>query len=365
MNTLAVLEGGSKYRTKKSDEKKLVRPHCKVSIEDVNWVRKQSPAVQQLWLDCIAVEQFGGSHHTLDTNLSYNAISKAKKALLEKNLFDFKPIREGLPSGRSGVVGYQVQNLHGYYNKHYWELADTHEMKPETHEMKTEDQQMKPQVQEMKPESHEKKPESHEMKLNSPETPTQQDFQNPNNVINNELTTSQQPTKVVEEGVGVQATAPLGGALPQNQEPEKLTELPQETEPAPQALTSGEIINILENANRGICPPKELITSLLVSQYAVSFISALNMNPQWGIEMKSFTTVDQKSVKNKQLRLKRKSQIKLMGLYAESPNLEFLQECWDDVLLKTDIKVAIAKNPSWNITVVDGELTQSCIQNIA
>ncbi|MBE8992662.1 hypothetical protein [Nostoc sp. LEGE 12450] len=56
---LKAINGGSKQRSdrKQASEDKSIRPHCKVSIEDINWVRQQPPSVQQLWLDSVAAEQ--------------------------------------------------------------------------------------------------------------------------------------------------------------------------------------------------------------------------------------------------------------------------------------------------------------------
>ncbi|MEH2231088.1 MAG: hypothetical protein V7K71_15950 [Nostoc sp.] len=56
---LKAINGGSKQRSdvqgqaasrlrKQTDAEKSIRPHCKVSIEDINWVRQQPPSVQQL-----------------------------------------------------------------------------------------------------------------------------------------------------------------------------------------------------------------------------------------------------------------------------------------------------------------------------
>ncbi|MFN6442052.1 MAG: hypothetical protein RMY35_034995 [Nostoc sp. DedSLP01] len=43
---LKAINGGSKQRNKQADADKSIRPHCKVSIEDINWVRQQPPSVQ-------------------------------------------------------------------------------------------------------------------------------------------------------------------------------------------------------------------------------------------------------------------------------------------------------------------------------
>ncbi|MBW4689397.1 MAG: hypothetical protein KME40_30985 [Komarekiella atlantica HA4396-MV6] len=88
---LQIIDGGNK-RKGRSSEKASTRPHCKVSIDDVNWVRQQPPCVQQLWLDCIAAEQYGGAAHNLDTNLSRNSFLKASKVLLLRPLYPLSDI---------------------------------------------------------------------------------------------------------------------------------------------------------------------------------------------------------------------------------------------------------------------------------
>jgi hypothetical protein len=126
---LKAINGGSKQRNERklADADKSIRPHCKVSIEDINWVRQQPPSVQQLWLDSVAAEQFGGSAHKLDTNLTYKSLQKAGAALTAQGLFQFEEVFGRLPSGRPGLIGYRVRNLHGYYNRFYWESSTSAE----------------------------------------------------------------------------------------------------------------------------------------------------------------------------------------------------------------------------------------------
>jgi len=126
MTTLTKKDSGSKpFHSKKSSkkDKQPVKSHCKISLEDINWIREQEPCVRQLWLDCIAAEQFGGSAHTLKTSLDIKGKSfrKAKSLLEQQGLFKFEPIHELKPNGQSIVAGWKVINLHGYYKKSYWE----------------------------------------------------------------------------------------------------------------------------------------------------------------------------------------------------------------------------------------------------
>lgn len=103
--------------------KEPVQPHVKSPLEDINWIRSQLPCVKELWLDCVAVEQFGRQTRRLETKLSRKSFQRAKAVLEEQGLFRFEPMFELSPSGRSKVTGWKVENLHGYYVKSYWEVS--------------------------------------------------------------------------------------------------------------------------------------------------------------------------------------------------------------------------------------------------
>ena len=103
--------------------KEAVRPHIKVSIEDINWLRSQPPHVQQMWLDCAAADQFGSQQRQIETNLGRNFLAKAKLALEAQGLFKFERIYTTSKAGRAKATGWKVENLHGYYNKKYWEAS--------------------------------------------------------------------------------------------------------------------------------------------------------------------------------------------------------------------------------------------------
>ncbi|MEH1780255.1 MAG: hypothetical protein V7L26_14255 [Nostoc sp.] len=191
---LKSISGGRQQGKKPATEEKTIRPHCKISIEDVNWVRQQPPCVQQLWLDSVAAEQFGGSAHKLDTNLTYKSFQKAGAALTAQGLFQFEELFGRLPSRRPGLIGYRVRNLHGYYNRFYWESSTSPDLlscdeKPVHAGEKinqSEVNQNHPQVEQI----HAAK----EMfQKNGQKSEELQGFQNPNNVANNSLTTYQQP----------------------------------------------------------------------------------------------------------------------------------------------------------------------------
>lgn len=190
----------------KGKDKEQIRPHVKASLDDINWVRSQSPCVQQLWLDCVAVEQFGGQERELKTSLSRNAFSKAKRALQDKGLFDFEEIYERANSGRACLVGWKVENLHGYYKKKYWEL--------DAQEMTVESQPVNPDGQPVTAECHEKTPDGQTVCKVEAETTDITEFQKPQPRLNKLSTPPQPTTKVVEEGdcITQETQPPLGGA---------------------------------------------------------------------------------------------------------------------------------------------------------
>ncbi|MBD2302581.1 MULTISPECIES: hypothetical protein [Nostocales] len=223
----AIKGGQNKGNHKQPTEEKPIRPHCKISIEDINWIRQQPPCVQQLWLDSVAAEQFGGSAHKLDTNLTYKSLQKAGAALTAQGLFQYEEVFGRLPSGRPGLIGYRVRNLHGYYNRFYWESSTSGETnscdEKAVHTGKeinhTRRNQNHPEVKQIQADLD-------HFQKNGQKSEELQGFQKPNNVSNYPLTTYQQPTKVVGKVVGSStqnknlcvdetAIAPLGGASPQ------------------------------------------------------------------------------------------------------------------------------------------------------
>ncbi|MBW4429503.1 MAG: hypothetical protein KME50_35330 [Nostoc desertorum CM1-VF14] len=225
---LKAINGGSKQRSdrKLADADKSIRPHCKVSIEDINWVRQQPPSVQQLWLDSVAAEQFGGSAHKLDTNLTYKSLQKAGAALTAQGLFQFEEVFGRLPSGRPGLISYRVRNLHGYYNRFYWESSTSEETNScDEKAVHAGEKVNHPERNENHPGVEQIQPDLESFQKNGQKSEDLQGFQKPSNVSNYPLTTYQQPTKVVGMVVGSDALtensrvektahAPLRGASP-------------------------------------------------------------------------------------------------------------------------------------------------------
>lgn len=106
----------------KSNKGFKLRSHVRISIEDLNWLVEQEPCVKHLYLECAKSEQFGDHPRELSSTLSINSFKKAAKALQGKGLFEFEPIAGKLPSGKTGVIGYRVKNLHGSSNHSYWRI---------------------------------------------------------------------------------------------------------------------------------------------------------------------------------------------------------------------------------------------------
>ncbi|MHC5930797.1 hypothetical protein [Nostoc sp.] len=247
---LKAINGGSKQRSdvqgqaasrlrKLADADKSIRPHCKISIEDINWVRQQPPSVQQLWLDSVAAEQFGGSAHKLDTNLTYKSLQKAGAALTAQGLFQFEEVFGRLPSGRPGLISYRVRNLHGYYNRFYWESSTSEESNScDEKAVHAGEKVNQAGRNENHPGVEQIQSDLESFQKNGQKSENLQRFQKPNNVSNNLLTTYQQPTKVVGMVVGSDAPtensrleetahAPLRGASPSHIESaSELEELP-------------------------------------------------------------------------------------------------------------------------------------------
>ncbi|MBD2496750.1 hypothetical protein [Nostoc sp. FACHB-280] len=240
----AIKGGQNKGNHKQATEEKPVRPHCKISIEDINWVRQQPPCVQQLWLDSVAAEQFGGSAHKLETNLTYKSLQKAGAALTAQGLFQYEEVFGRLPSGRPGLIGYRVRNLHGYYNRFYWESSTSGETNSGDKKAVQTGKEIKHTGRNQnQPEVKQIQADLDQFQKNGQKSQDLQGFQKPNNVSNNSLTTYQPPTKVVGKVVSSStqnenlhgdetAIAPLGGASPQTLKSveERKEELPAVTD---------------------------------------------------------------------------------------------------------------------------------------
>ncbi|MGJ5629885.1 hypothetical protein [Nostoc sp. CALU 1950] len=307
---LKAINGGSKQRSdrKQTDAEKSIRPHCKVSIEDINWVRQQPPSVQQLWLDSVAAEQFGGSAHKLDTNLTYKSLQKAGAALTAQGLFQFEELFGRLPSGRPGLIGYRVRNLHGYYNRFYWESSTSGENNScDEKAVRAGEKVNHPGRNENHPKVEQIHADLESFQKNGQKSEDLQGFQNPNNAFNNLLTTYQQPTKVVGMVVGSDAQnknsrgeetahAPLRGASPQRIESaSELEELPTATDCTTLALVDDvqaeSALLIGENQDcsvKAIFPHEGTCSVAPVAQNEFSLNSTIADQPQGQVEQSNF-----------------------------------------------------------------------------
>lgn len=100
---------------------KTQKPHMRIPLEDSDWAMEQKPAVQRLWWESWRADPYGSRWMQLNTSLKRAAFMSAKKALSEKGLFLFKPMKSMI-DGRETVC-WQIQNLHGVRVKEFWEEA--------------------------------------------------------------------------------------------------------------------------------------------------------------------------------------------------------------------------------------------------
>ncbi|MCC5618424.1 hypothetical protein LC605_25730 [Nostoc sp. CHAB 5836] len=356
---LKSINGGKQQPLKPASEDKTIRPHCKISIEDVNWVRQQPPCVQQLWLDSVAAEQFGGAAHKLDTNLTYKSFQKAGTALTAQGLFQFEEVFGRLPSGRPGLIGYRVRNLHGYYNRFYWESstsAETNSCDEKT--VHAGEKISQPEVNQNHPKVEQIQPGLEQFQKNGQKSEDLQGFQKPNNVANHPLTTYQQPTKVVGMVVGSDALAeieqvdqtaiaPLGGASPPDtQSASEREESPTATDCTTLTLVDGSenqyALSSNKNQDCGVKPKTPHEDTCSAPQ--VELVTSLD---KWS---------DEAIAKRRELRPSRENKLRLASYSGDNPGLDFLCECWDDVALWNKIKQLIAQYSEWGVAYVDGKL---------
>lgn len=200
--------------------KELVIPHLKVSLEDLNWVRSQPPCVQQLWLDCAAAEQFGSQQRKLETGLSKNSFPKAKAALEKQGLFKFERIYTTSRKGRAVATGWKIENLHGYYNKKYWESPSENEATSPS--KRDESAQKEGDIILVNGMNQHKKEDvlSQKMGEETAETLTRTTFENSQPMVNHCSTTHQLPPKGVGGVVSItseEEEAPFKGVLPKTE----------------------------------------------------------------------------------------------------------------------------------------------------
>ncbi len=284
--------GGNSRAKKEKKPKQLVKPHCKSSIEDINWVRVQDSCVQQLWLDCVAAEQFGGSAHKLDTSLDIKGKSfkKAKQLIAERGLFTFIPIQELMPSGQSKVVGWKIINCHGYYNKAYWgegEVKATEALGISEGGLG----KAIPTLEECD-EGALGIPQGGLGKMTptlQPETLDIQKFQETQPSINYRLTTPQQPTKVVEGGVGESVedsfVQPPPLAAPLEGVGVSATFAEEEELPHRPAYSEWELREALEQcAKTNEFPGQELLNQCLqIDCLRIQVPHLIRCHPEWGV----------------------------------------------------------------------------------
>lgn len=359
---------GSKART---------RSHMTIPTADLDWALNQSPTVLRLFTECWKSDPYGSRWMPLTTTLRDRNLRGAKKILRDAGLFDFKTeirVLEGKQHYETMLI-----NLHGSRTV-YWKQGDNFAAGVGNENADEGNDNTAQGIDRAKVGN-----DSAGVNL---ETITEQTFQKPSGTFQEHLKNSSKEflrcvsstQNEISQGEET-AITPLGGASPQIVESveEKQEESPVATEEttlafvddAPsqptslsaenqnsgeevkdsyegessavpsvqheQILTNTEILNILDSANLGICPPKEAIAALLETPYARSLMGAITNNPQWGIKLSDYSTVPENITQNSKLRPQRLSRLKSYAAIDEYPPKEFLQECLTDPALKIQL----------------------------
>lgn len=100
-----------------SSNRKQTKKFAKVNVDQALWLATQEPCVMQLFFFSIASSQFSSRFQPLVYKMSINSFKKAKIILEGVGFFEYKEDIGRLPSGRIGVLGYQVKNLLGCFEE--------------------------------------------------------------------------------------------------------------------------------------------------------------------------------------------------------------------------------------------------------
>jgi len=133
----------------------------KMPIDDLLWVMQQKPAVIQLFHECWVSDPYGSRWVQLATKLKKSAFMAAKKRLSERGLFVFRP-EASIRDGRSTVC-WLVKNLHGSKVKAFWQELEGKDLESTAVDLESTAVDL----------------ESTAVDSISPQTCTQQGFQNP------------------------------------------------------------------------------------------------------------------------------------------------------------------------------------------
>ncbi len=163
------------------------RPHMIIPQEDSEFIETQNLSTIRLWLQCWRSDPYGNRWVRLNHTLSDTSFKRAKKILVEKGLFIFKP-EKSIRDLRETVY-YKVMNLHGSRRNDFWFNTDS-EVNLEGHERPMEGH-------ERPMEGHERPIEGHRRPSISIETQAQQGLQNPSGGISG--SSSVTPQRVTEE----------------------------------------------------------------------------------------------------------------------------------------------------------------------
>ena len=99
----------------------VVLSYGRVSYDDWDWVLEQSGSILRLWNESWRSESFGRQRRVLRTKLCGETLRRAMRALEEAGLFKYFPLWDLSKNHRWKHVGWQCENLHGYYTD-YWDV---------------------------------------------------------------------------------------------------------------------------------------------------------------------------------------------------------------------------------------------------
>lgn len=324
-------------------------PFLMIPQADLMWVMEQKPAVIRLFHECWLADPYGSRWMQLTTKLKSTAFTEAKKQLSDQGLFIFK--REtSIRDGRSTVC-WMVKNLHGSRIKDFWKetaIAEPSTADGENNIAQTEAVTAPAEI------------DFAPAKSILPETQTQQDFQDASTSAQkrfiNTSSTPQRVDEVYEDNPPVTQPPLEGASAPGSVEEKELS--------CNADLTSG-----IHNAPIGFpfqvgeqitlsWPGTEYDrrTGVIRKLYVESREVDVQMEGQGAVFCFSMSkvlgsTVSEQPTRSNsdhaQKRKARRSRLKNADMFGECPGFEFLVECWEDVVLRSQVKSLVAKYPHW------------------
>lgn len=400
-----------------------VLPHAKIPHVDIDWALEQSPTVLRLLIESWRCDSFGTSTlrgyaqwHNLETKFQKDNFRKARKAIEQQGLFQYRKVTDVRNGQR--ITVWQCTNLHGYYSG-FWSQSDSPPARTESAPAQISNP---PTRTDNPPTRTDNPPTQIENPLTQIENPLTR-TENPGSMLENQLNQGVQecqlltnyssitplpPTKVVEEEVMIPAKelqATLGGSLASERSgleeeppsaadepaapPEASADLPTPLlnqleavgdEPKDQGVDQCSVSDHTSESNQAHTADKvpqgfpfqigdEITIAWSGDQYDgcsgqvkklygesnevdVQFrgIGAVFCFPMGRILGSNVPLPDEKprfNAEHAQKRKARLSRLELSKRLGECPGIEFLTECWEDIILRSHVKSLVAKYPQW------------------